>query len=127
MLDVAAGTERKVASGTLSRPPFVDDREFAWSPDGRWIAYASNDGSKRFTNVFIVSADGGTPRQAIEFYTRNNAYILSMDEWTGSLEPGKRADFIVLDRDLLTCPPDEIAKTNVLATYMDGRLVYEKK
>lgn len=68
-----------------------------------------------------------TPRQAIEFYTRNNAYLLSCDEWAGSLEASKRADFIILDQDLFTCPPDNIAKTNVLATYLDGKLIYERK
>lgn len=68
-----------------------------------------------------------TPRQAIEFYTRNNAYILGCEAWAGSLEAGKRADFIILDQDLLTCPPDNIVKTNVLATYLDGKLIYEKK
>ncbi|MDB4890419.1 MAG: peptidase, partial [Gemmatimonadetes bacterium] len=65
VLDVAAGTDRQiVADASLSRPPFVDERGVAWSPDGRWLAYATNDGAKQFTNVFIVSADGGGPRQA---------------------------------------------------------------
>jgi Tol biopolymer transport system component/C-terminal processing protease CtpA/Prc len=63
VLDVAAGTERRVASARLSRPPFVDEREVAWSPDGRWLAYASSAGAKQFVNVFVVPADGGTPRQ----------------------------------------------------------------
>ncbi|MEP6621393.1 MAG: DPP IV N-terminal domain-containing protein [bacterium] len=65
VLDVAAGTERRVASASLSRPPFVDERGIAWSPDGRWLAYVSGSGAKQFTNVFIVAADGSTaPRQA---------------------------------------------------------------
>jgi Tol biopolymer transport system component len=65
VLDVAAGTDRRVATASLSRPPFVDEHEFAWSPDGRSLAYASNDGGKRFSNIFIVAADGATaPRQA---------------------------------------------------------------
>jgi Tol biopolymer transport system component/C-terminal processing protease CtpA/Prc len=63
VLDVAAGTEKRVASASLSRPPFVDEREAAWSPDGRWLAYATSDGRKQFTNVFVVPADGGSPRQ----------------------------------------------------------------
>ncbi|MES2179404.1 MAG: DPP IV N-terminal domain-containing protein [Gemmatimonadota bacterium] len=64
VLDVAAGTDKVVATASLSRPPFVDERGVAWSPDGRWLAYATSDGSKQFANVFIVPADGGTPRQA---------------------------------------------------------------
>ena len=65
--------------------------------------------------------------QAIRFYTVNNAYILFLDDRVGTLEAGKVADFIVLDRDLLTCPEDDIKDTHVLRTYIDGKLVHETK
>ena len=45
----------------------------------------------------------------------------------GTLEAGKLADFIVLDRDLLTCPEDDIRDMRVLGTYIDGKLVYQTK
>jgi predicted amidohydrolase YtcJ len=61
--------------------------------------------------------------QAIRFYTTNNAYIAGLDDQVGSLEAGKLADLIVLDRDLLTCPLDEIRETKVTATYLGGRPV----
>jgi hypothetical protein len=64
--------------------------------------------------------------QAIRFYTSNNAYILRLEDKIGSLEEGKLADFIVLDRDILTCPVDEIRETSVLSTYLNGRLVYQR-
>ncbi|MSU20323.1 MAG: amidohydrolase [Pedosphaera sp.] len=67
-----------------------------------------------------------TREQAIRFYTKNNAYLLFRENDIGSLEPGKLADFVVLDTDLLTCPEDEIAKTQVLRTYLNGKLVYQK-
>lgn len=67
-----------------------------------------------------------TREQAIRFYTINNAYLLFLEHTTGSLEPGKAADMIVLDRDLLTCPVDEIRDTQVLRTYLEGRLVYSR-
>lgn len=63
LLDVASGTERRIAAARLSRPPFVDPREVAWSPDGKWLAYVSNAGTKQFANVFVVPAEGGTPKQ----------------------------------------------------------------
>ena len=65
--------------------------------------------------------------QAIRFYTINNAYILFLDDRVGSLEEGKRADLIVLDRDLLTCPVDDIKDARVLRTYVDGQMIYRRK
>jgi predicted amidohydrolase YtcJ len=65
--------------------------------------------------------------QAIRFYTGNNAYILFLDDRVGSLEAGKLADLIVLDRDLLTCPVDDIKDARVLRTYLGGELVYRSK
>jgi predicted amidohydrolase YtcJ len=68
-----------------------------------------------------------TREQAIRFYTSNNAYIIFLEDQIGSLEEGKLADLCVLDTDLLTCPEEDIRKTQVLRTYVDGKLVYERK
>lgn len=67
-----------------------------------------------------------TREQAIRFYTANNAYLLFREKDTGSLEAGKLADFIVLDTDLLTCAVDAIRSTQVLRTYLGGKLVYAR-
>ena len=64
--------------------------------------------------------------QAIRFYTINCAKALFLDKDVGSLEKGKRADFIVVDTDLLTCPTDAIREAKVLRTYVDGRLVFNR-
>ena len=61
---------------------------------------------------------------AIDAYTINAAYAMKQDATTGSLEVGKRADLVVLDRDILTIDPETIQDTKVLATYLDGRLVH---
>lgn len=66
-------------------------------------------------------------RQAIEFYTRNNAYLIFWEKEIGSLEKGKRADFIVVDRDLLTCPVDEVKDARVLETWVEGKKVFAQK
>ena len=64
--------------------------------------------------------------QAIRFYTINCAQALFQDKFVGSLEKDKLADFIVVDTDLLTCPADAIRKTQVLRTYLNGKLVYKR-
>jgi predicted amidohydrolase YtcJ len=65
--------------------------------------------------------------QALRFYTINNAKIMFLDDQTGSLEVGKLADFIVIDKDYLSCELDDIRGLGVLQTYLGGKLVYEKK
>ena len=65
--------------------------------------------------------------QALRFYTINNAYLMFLEEQIGSLEPGKRADFVIVDTDLLTCPVDSIKETQVQQTYLGGRVVYERR
>jgi len=64
--------------------------------------------------------------QALRFYTINNAKILFLEDKVGSLEAGKLADFVVIDRDILSCPEDEIRDIQALSTYMGGKLVFQK-
>ncbi len=68
-----------------------------------------------------------TREQAIRLYTINNAKLLRCEDRLGSLVPGKVADVIVLDRDLLTCAEGAIAQTRVLRTYLGGKLVHQAK
>ena len=67
-----------------------------------------------------------TRAQAIQFYTINNATLLFLEDQVGSLEKGKFADLVVLDRDILTCPEDEIREIRPLATYLSGKAVFER-
>ncbi len=61
---------------------------------------------------------------ALDMYTRNAAYVMRLDDQTGSIEVGKRADLIVLDRNLFEIPATEINEARILLTLMDGRTVY---
>jgi predicted amidohydrolase YtcJ len=62
--------------------------------------------------------------EAMAAYTIGSAYVNHLDDVTGSIEPGKLADLIVLDRDPFAAPAAEIADTRVLATYVEGEEVY---
>ncbi|MCR6660476.1 MAG: amidohydrolase [Asticcacaulis sp.] len=68
---------------------------------------------------------GLTVAQAVRAITLNAAYSLRQDKDTGSLEAGKFADLIVLDRNLFLIKPEEIGDTKVLLTMVGGKVVYK--
>ena len=68
-----------------------------------------------------------TREQALRFYTINNAWLTFEEKEKGSLEAGKLADLIVLDRDILTCPVDDVKDIDVLQTWMGGKQVFVRK
>lgn len=68
-----------------------------------------------------------TPLEALRAVTVNAAYQYFEEHEKGSIHPGKRADFVVLDRDPLRVDPMEIKNLRVLATIKDGRALYEVK
>jgi predicted amidohydrolase YtcJ len=68
-----------------------------------------------------------TRDEALKAMTIWPAYAAFQEKELGSLSPGKYADFVVLDRDIMTVPANEILQTRVLSTYIGGRNVYERK
>jgi predicted amidohydrolase YtcJ len=62
---------------------------------------------------------------AIRAYTWNAAYLEGTENEKGSIEIGKFADFVVLDKDITTIPHEEILITKVIKTIIDGKVVYE--
>ena len=95
-----------------------------WDP---WLgmAVALHRTTERGTELF--PEESLTREQAIRLYTINNAYITHEEKVKGSLEVGKYGDLIMIDRDVLTCPVKEVAKTQVLLTVVGGKVVYEQK
>ncbi len=68
-----------------------------------------------------------TREQALRLYTINNAFLHHEENEKGSLEVGKLADFIIVDRDPLTCPEDDLLRMRVLATFVGGDMVYRRE
>lgn len=66
-------------------------------------------------------------KTALEVFTKGGAYELFQEDQTGSIEVGKRADFIVLDKDITAVDIYDVHKTRVLETYIGGRRVFELK
>ena len=74
----------------------------------------------------ILGPDNATSLDdALYAYTMGGAYAMFMEDEIGSIRPGKRANFIVLDRNLFEIPNNEIHKTIVLQTWFEGNKVYE--
>ena len=59
-------------------------------------------------------------------YTRNSARAMNLDS-IGTIASGKRADLVLLDRDVLTVSPEEVRSARVLWTMVGGKIVYRTK
>jgi predicted amidohydrolase YtcJ len=62
---------------------------------------------------------------ALIAHTRKNAFFVFQENNLGSLQPGKQADLLVLDRDYLTIPADQIKDIKPVMTMVGGRVVYD--
>jgi predicted amidohydrolase YtcJ len=76
----------------------------------------------------VLDASQVMPRETMLFaYTINAARTMRQEKAIGSIEPGKAADFALLDRDVLTVPAEQMRDTKVLATMVAGEWVYRAK
>jgi predicted amidohydrolase YtcJ len=128
--------------------PYIDPEVYAWQYPARSIVdtggiiSGASDWPVSTPNVFfaiyqaetrkgpegVLNADECMPREAMLFaYTRNSAIAMRQLDKIGSIAPGKQADLVLVDRDVLTVSPDEVRNTQVLWTMEDGRMVYEAK
>ncbi|KIJ39852.1 hypothetical protein M422DRAFT_32455 [Sphaerobolus stellatus SS14] len=67
-----------------------------------------------------------TREEALKGLTLDAAYASFSEITTGSLTPGKRADYVILSKDIMSIPPADILATKVLATVIDGAVAYGK-
>jgi predicted amidohydrolase YtcJ len=87
---------------------------------GMWMAVTR----KAVDGSVINSEQRVTREQALRMWTLNAAYLSFEEKIKGSIEPGKLADLVVVTKDFLTCPEDEIKTIEVLLTVVDGKVVY---
>ena len=81
---------------------------------------------KTMTGQLVSPEESIGVMDAIRVYTWNGAYIGKEEDIKGSIEPGKLADMVVLDRDILTVPQEEIKDIQVITTMVDGKIVYQR-
>ncbi len=65
--------------------------------------------------------------EMLRYHTIDAAYVMGEEEKVGSIEVGKLADLVVVSKDIVTCPADEMKDIQVLMTIVDGKVVYQDK
>ena len=127
--------------------PYLDPAIYKWQyparsilDDGGTISGAS-DWPVSSANVFwaiyqaetrkgpegVLDPSQAMPREAMFYaYTRNSARAMNLDS-IGTIAAGKRADLVLLDRDVLTISPEEMREAKVLWTMVAGKMVYRAK
>ena len=88
--------------------------------------YATVTRKRADTGFEFFPEQSMTREEGIHSYTLACAYSAFEEKDKGSLQKGKLADIVVLSKDLLTCPDDEIVQTEVLMTMVGGKVLYKK-
>ena len=134
----AASTYRAAAFAERDTPPLADIRESGITYGFGSDAQIAGLDSPFFTMYWLVTGKDVTGQpyftrgtltreEALIGYTRSNAYLMFKEDKLGTLEAGKLADLVVLDRDYMTIPGDDIRDLKSLLTMVDGRIVYESE
>ncbi len=73
----------------------------------------------------VVNRQPISREDALIAHTRRNAFFVFQENNLGSIQPGKLADLVVLDRDYLTVPADQIKDIKPVLTMVGGKIVYD--
>lgn len=87
---------------------------------GMWMAV-----TRRMVDGRVLNPEQRVTREeALRMWTIHGAYGTFEEKIKGSIEPGKLADLVVISKDYLTCPEEEIQQIEALATVVGGKVVY---
>jgi predicted amidohydrolase YtcJ len=103
------------------------DRDDAMNPFNPFLTMYTAV-TRRTESGAIVGGDEAVSREDALRMMTSAAARFSFDEKTrGSIEPGKLGDFVVLDNDLLTCPPERLRAVRADVTVIGGKVAYERR
>ena len=89
---------------------------------GMWMAITR----KTIGGIVLNPEQRITREEALRMWTLNGAYNTFEEKLKGSIEPGKLADLVVISKDYLSCPVDEVKDIEALQTIVDGQVVYQQ-
>lgn len=101
------------------------DSILSQNPFNPFIALYNMVTRKTRNNVTVDGENAISREDALAMYTARAAHVTFEEDFKGTLEPGKAADFVVLSQDYFTCSEEEIKTLEAVMTYVDGRIVYE--
>lgn len=128
--------------------PYIDPEIYKWQYPARsildngGIISGASDWPVSTANVFkaiyqaetrrgtkgVLDPPQDMPRVAMFYaYTRNSAKAMNMLDSIGTIAPGKRADLVLLDRDVLTASPEKMRDTKVVWTMVAGKVVWKER
>ncbi|MGH7466695.1 MAG: amidohydrolase [Longimicrobiales bacterium] len=113
---VAAQRRAMVAANHTDAP--------AVPPDPLFLLHTAVNRTSRH-NTIIGVGQRSSPREALKAITLHGAYLYFEEKEKGSIEPGKRADMVVLSANPLTVQSREIKNIRVLKTIKDGQVIYD--
>jgi len=91
-----------------------------------WIGIYGIVTRKTSSGQVLYASEGVTPLEAIRAYTIDGAYAAWEEKTKGSIETGKLADLVVVDRDPLSIDHEDLKNVKTLITIVDGKIVYDK-
>jgi predicted amidohydrolase YtcJ len=103
----------------------LDDSE-SINPYNPWLAIWSMVSRRTERGTVIAPQEAISRKDALRCYTINNAWASLEENVKGSIEAGKYADMVIIDRDYLKCPEDEIKDIQVEMTMLGGKVVFER-
>ncbi len=91
-----------------------------------WLAIYSMVTRKTSSGDVLYAAEGVEPVEAIKAYSIDGAYAAWEEDIKGTVEVGKLADLVVVDRDPLSIKHDDLNKVTTLMTVIDGKIAYKR-
>lgn len=95
---------------------------------GKVGAVAAREVTRQTVDGSVINPEQRINRaEALRMWTLNGAYLSFEEKSKGSIEPGKLADLIVVSKDFLSCPVDQIKNIEALLTVVNGKVVYRNE